>query len=38
MEKGKDFPEYSVAVDESTDTTDTAQLATFICGAAVYVS
>lgn len=37
MEKGKDFIEYSVAVDESTDT-DTAQLAIFICGAAVYVS
>lgn len=35
MEKGKDFIEYSVAVDESTDTTDTAQLAIFICSLCV---
>lgn len=32
MEKGKDFIAYSLAVDESADMTDTAQLSTFICG------
>ncbi|KAL1268530.1 hypothetical protein QQF64_033893 [Cirrhinus molitorella] len=32
IEKGKNFIAYSLAVDESTDTTDTAQLAVFIRG------
>uniref|UniRef100_A0A0L8GEV5 DUF4371 domain-containing protein n=1 Tax=Octopus bimaculoides TaxID=37653 RepID=A0A0L8GEV5_OCTBM len=32
IEKGKDFVAYSLAVDETTDTTDTAQLAIFIRG------
>ncbi|CAI9726800.1 Hypothetical predicted protein [Octopus vulgaris] len=32
IEKGKKFVAYSVAVDETIDTTDTAQLAIFICG------
>ncbi|KAL0163337.1 hypothetical protein M9458_042733, partial [Cirrhinus mrigala] len=32
IEKGKDFIAYSLAVDESADTTDTAQLAVFIRG------
>ncbi|XP_015743109.2 general transcription factor II-I repeat domain-containing protein 2A-like [Python bivittatus] len=31
-ERSKDFFAYSLAVDESTDMTDTAQLAIFICG------
>ena len=30
--KGKDFIAYSLAVDESTDTSDIAQLSIFICG------
>lgn len=30
--KGKDFITYSLAVDESSDTSDTAQLSIFICG------
>ncbi|XP_065098135.1 general transcription factor II-I repeat domain-containing protein 2-like [Paramisgurnus dabryanus] len=32
IERGKDFIAYSLAVDESTDATDTAQLAIFIRG------
>ena len=32
IEKGKDFVAYSLAVDESSDTTDTAQLGIFIRG------
>ena len=32
MEKGKDFVAFSLAVDESSDTSDTAQLAVFIRG------
>ena len=32
MEKGKDFIAYSLAVDESSDTTDTAKLSIFIRG------
>lgn len=32
VEKGKDFTAYSLAVDESTDTTDIAQLSIFIRG------
>ena len=32
MEKGTDFVAFSLAVDESTDTSDTAQLSVFICG------
>ena len=32
IEKSKDFVAYSLAVDESSDTTDTAQLAIFIRG------
>ena len=32
MEKGKDFIAYSLAVDESNDTSDTAQLSIFIRG------
>lgn len=32
MEKGKDFIAYSLAVDESADATDTAQLSIFIRG------
>ena len=32
MEKGKDFIAYSLAVDESSDTSDTAQLSIFIRG------
>lgn len=32
MEKGKDFIAYSLAVDQSTDTTDIAQLSIFIRG------
>ena len=32
MEKGKDFIAYSLAVDESSDTSDTAQLSVFIRG------
>jgi len=32
VEKGKDFIAYSLAVDESTDTTDIAQLSIFIRG------
>ncbi len=32
IERGKDFVAYSLAVDESTDTTDPAQLAIFIRG------
>ena len=32
MGKGKDFIAYSLAVDESTDTSDTAQLSIFIRG------
>lgn len=31
MEKGKDFVAFSLAVDEGSDTSDTAQLAVFIC-------
>ena len=32
MEKGKDFIAYSLAVDESSDTSETAQLSIFIRG------
>lgn len=32
MERGKDFSAYSLAVDESVDVTDTAQLSIFIRG------
>ena len=32
MGKGKYFIAYSLAVDESSDTSDTAQLSIFICG------
>ncbi|XP_063322782.1 general transcription factor II-I repeat domain-containing protein 2-like [Pelmatolapia mariae] len=32
VEKGKDFIAYSLGMDESTDTTDIAQLSIFICG------
>ena len=32
MEKGKDSVAFSLAVDESSDTSDTDQLAVFICG------
>ena len=32
IKKGRDFVVYSLAVDESSDTTDTVQLALFICG------
>ena len=32
MEKGKDFIAYSLAVDESSDTSGTAQLSIFIHG------
>lgn len=32
MEKGKDFVAFSLAVDESTDASDTAQLSVFIRG------
>jgi hypothetical protein len=31
-EKAEEFKFYSMAMDESTDSTDTAKLLTFICG------